>query len=74
MNNVLIILGVVLLVIGIFAYTYTTTVTQNIAGVSEDITQHPYRYWSYYVIVIGIIILIVGLALPSKSDEYMAMP
>jgi undecaprenyl pyrophosphate phosphatase UppP len=70
MNNALIILGAILIVIGIFAYTYTTTTTQNIAGVPENQTQNPYRYWSYYIIIIGVILLIIGLALPSRMEEY----
>ena len=74
MNSALLILGVLLIIVGIFAYAYTTTTTQNIGGVPENQSSNPYRYWSYYILILGVILLIVGLILPSKKSEYPAAP
>jgi len=71
MNNVLTLFSVILIVIGIFAYAYTTSTT-DIFG--NELVENPYRYWSYYVIIIGVILLIIGLALPSVKEKYMITP
>ena len=69
MNNILVIFSVILIVIGIFAYAYTTSTT-DILG--NETMANPYRYWSYYVIIIGVILLVIGLALPSTREEYIS--
>ena len=71
MNNVLIILGVVLIIVGIFAYAYTTVAADGILG---EQTKTPYRNLSYYLIAGGIILTIIGLLVPSSKDEYHPLP
>ncbi|MFA4960890.1 MAG: hypothetical protein WC548_04480 [Candidatus Pacearchaeota archaeon] len=69
MKNGLVIIGAILIVLGIFAYAYTVTVTdEGLGGLYEDEDiETPYRTYSYPLIIVGIVLVIVGVVYSDKK-------
>jgi uncharacterized membrane protein len=71
MKNALVIIGVILVILGIFAFFYTVTLTdESLGGLYEDEeTEEPYRVFSYPLIIVGIVLIILGLVYPGRENE-----
>ena len=73
MNGIVIILGVALLLVGVFLTFYTVIETQSVFGVTiiTD-TESPYQIYGLAMLFFGIISLFMGLILPGKSGSFDA--
>jgi uncharacterized membrane protein len=73
MNQIVIVLGVALLLFGVFLTLYTVVETESVFGgtiITE--TKNPYQSYGLALIFFGILSLFMGLILPSKSASYDA--
>jgi uncharacterized membrane protein len=72
MKNALVIIGVVLIALGIFAYVYTITVEDEALGgiIETEDTETPYRPFSYPLIIVGIVLIIIGVLYPDGRRTY----
>ena len=68
MKGVILVLGVLLLLAGFGAlfYTQTTTQSQLFGAFTTSTTQKPFEQLGYPLIIGGVVLLIVGAALPSS--------
>ena len=71
MNKVLLIIGIIALVLGIFAqvYSVTTTHSQVFGLFTTTETTNPFDYLSVPLIAGGIILIIVGLFVRGDSNK-----
>lgn len=71
MNGIIIVLGVALLLVGVFLTFYTVIETQSVFGVTiiTD-TESPYQIYGLVILFFGIISVFMGLILPSKSEAF----
>jgi formate hydrogenlyase subunit 3/multisubunit Na+/H+ antiporter MnhD subunit len=71
MNLILIIMGVVMLVFSIFAFTYIIVTTDEYLGgiVTEEETETPFRGYTVPLIIGGIILILVGAFMPTKTEK-----
>jgi hypothetical protein len=68
MNQIVIVLGVALLLFGVFLTLYTVVETESVFGVRIITkTTGPYQSYGLALIFFGILSLFTGLILPSKS-------
>jgi hypothetical protein len=70
MNGIVIVLGVALLLVGVFLTFYTVIETQSVFGVTiiTD-TESPYQIYGLAMLFFGTISLFMGLILPGKSES-----
>ena len=71
MNQILIIMGVIMLVFSIFAFTYVVVTTDEYLGglVTEEETETPFRGYTLPLIIGGIILVLVGAFMPNKKEK-----
>jgi hypothetical protein len=73
MNQIVIVLGVALLLFGVFLTLYTVVETESVFGVTITTeTKSPYQSYGLALLLFGILSLFMGLILPSKSASYAA--
>ena len=75
MNGKVIVLGIALLLAGVFLTLYTVIETESVFGVTiiTD-TESPYQIYGLVLLFFGIISLFMGLILPGKSESFDAYP
>ena len=71
MNKTLIIIGIVILVIGIFTSVYSETTTQSqLFGLyNTSNTLNPYSSYSVPVLIAGIVLIIVGAVIKNTKNK-----
>jgi len=70
MNGSIAGLGIVVLIVGVFLSLYSETYTQSVYGVTLITRiEYPYRTYGFILLLVGILSLVLGLAMPKKSDQ-----
>jgi len=71
MNQIVIVLGIALILFGVFLTFYTVVETESVFGVTiiTDV-ESPYQIYGLALLFFGILSLFMGLILPSRSASY----
>jgi hypothetical protein len=70
MNGAIVGLGILVLLAGLFLCFYWVEYSQTMLGVTISTwVEYPYREYGFILVLVGIIVLVVGLAIPKKSAQ-----
>lgn len=71
MNKPIAIIGIVFLLISVFAYFYSVTEKESYLGglITDTDTEFPFRNYSFVLFIGGLILLIVGIFLNKKGGN-----
>jgi ribosomal protein S27AE len=63
-------LGILVLVIGVILCLYPVEYTYSILGTPiRTWIEYPYREYGFILFVVGVVVLVVGLAIPKQVEE-----
>ena len=70
MNGAIVGLGILVLIVGVVLWAYPVEYSYSILGKTVSTwVEYPYRDYGFIVSLMGIIVLVVGLAIPKKSER-----
>ncbi len=70
MRTSVLIIGIVFIVLGVFAfYYYTTETDEDLGGLIENEERvYPFRPYAYPLVIGGIVLVILSFLIPSKKE------